>query len=105
MSSRRRTAQHAPKGGDDGRLRSPDGGNGLIILPPAPKALVELDELFALSHLRGRVLFLQIVELTLGIDDIEKIGETPIVSAGGQIAAPFPRHHRRAQFLHAYLLC
>jgi hypothetical protein len=50
-SSRRRTGQHASKRGNDGRLRSPDGRNRLIILPPTPKALVELHELLALGYL------------------------------------------------------
>ncbi len=54
--SRIRTRQHAAKRGNDGRLRAPDGRNGLIVLPPAPQAFVKLHELLALSHLRLRVL-------------------------------------------------
>ena len=62
----------------------------LIILPPSAQALVELHELFALSDLRDRVLLLQIVELTLGVDDIEKIGQAAVVSFGRQIDGPWP---------------
>jgi hypothetical protein len=58
LALRCRTAQHSPKCGDDGWLRSPDGRHGLIILPSAPEALVELHELFPLSDLRYRVLLL-----------------------------------------------
>jgi hypothetical protein len=57
-SLRRRTAQYPSKRGNDGRLRPPDGRDGLIILPPAPKAFVELHELLALRHLRLRILLL-----------------------------------------------
>ena len=88
--SRVRTRQHAAKRGNDGRLRAPDGRNGLIVLPPAPQAFVKLHELLALSHLRLRVLLLQIVELTLGIDDIEEIGEAAIVADLDDAQRPSP---------------
>jgi hypothetical protein len=69
-----------------------------------PEAFIELHELFAHRDLRGGVLFLQIVELALRVDDVEKIGEAAIESSARQINGALPRQHRRAQFLHALLL-
>src|SRR5580658_11086667 len=84
-TSWRRAAQSPPKRRDDGRLRPADGRDCLIILPSSAKAPVQLHELFALAHLSLRVLLLEIIELTLGIDHVQKIRETAIVSGHSQI--------------------
>src|ERR1700722_5600882 len=58
IASRRRAAERPPKRGDNRGLRSTNGRDGLIILPPAHQAFVELHELLALGHLGDRVLVL-----------------------------------------------
>src|ERR1019366_550787 len=77
-----RASEGASERRDDCRLRSPNVGNRLIILPPAPKTLVQLYELLSFGHLRLCILLLQIVELPLSVDDVEKIREPAIISLG-----------------------
>src|ERR1700733_648726 len=103
--SRGRAGQRAPEGGDDGRLRPADRRHGLIVLPPASEALVELHELLALGYLSLRVLLLQIVELPLGIDDVQKIRQSAVVPRGRQIDGALARHHGSTQILETRLLC
>ena len=52
----------------------------MILFPAAPQPLVERDELLADRNLSGGILLLEVVLRALRIDDVEKIGQAPIVA-------------------------
>src|SRR4030081_704862 len=87
----RRSAQEAAKGGDDGGLRLSYGRNSLVVLPGAAQTFIQAYELLGLRHLCHSVLFLQVVKLTLGVDHVEKVGQTPVVALGREIHRPLTR--------------
>ena len=76
----------------------------LIILPATPQIAIQRNELLALANLRRDVLPLQVVELPLGVYDIEELGEAAIVTLGGQRQCPFGGYHAVAEARQARLL-
>ena len=50
------------------------------MLPAPAETRVERDELIRCAHLCGRVLLRQVILLSFGVDDVEIVGQSAIVS-------------------------
>src|ERR1700733_594110 len=97
-------AEKPVKSCDHGGFRPPPRGYLLVLLPAAPERLVKIDERLGGALLCGGVFIFKAELLTLGIHDIEEIGQAAIVALLCQGHRPLARQHRIGKTLETALL-
>src|SRR5437763_543875 len=72
-------------GGEERGTRAADWGEGLVAFPAAAEGFVDGDEIAGGGLLAYRVVVLQSIELALGVEQIEQLGEAAFVPLGRQL--------------------
>src|SRR5882672_8145740 len=96
--------QQLAESGDDGGLRLANRRQRLMVFPAAAQRLEEIDEVVGRRRLRDGVLFLEFEFGTLGVEDIQEVGEAAIIAFGGEGHGPLARGQGTVQLSQAVLL-
>jgi len=77
-----RGPQQLPESGDDGGLRLTNRRQRLMLFPASAQRLEEVNEMVGRRLLRHDVLLHEFEFGSLGVEDIQEVGEAPIIAFG-----------------------
>src|SRR6202163_1148875 len=98
------TGQQPVKASHHGRFGAADGRDILVLLPAAAERVTQIDERIGGALLSGGVFIFKAVLLTLGVHDVQEIGQSALVALLSQTDCALARHHRIGKIVQALLL-